>query len=153
MERYTYVLGYLLLTGGVSFSVCYRLGPVENPRTLNLVQWTLQFAATLLIFCSSYHQAASLSIVLLMLLWECTPAKLKTKIQVQYQLKVRKPKAKLLTEQEYLDQTQQETIRALKELREYCKNDTVDLLLTGGYFYRKMMEICYKITELYAFLM
>ena len=61
-----------------------------------------------------------------MLLWESTPAKWKTKLQVQYQLKVRKPRPKLLTEQEYLDQTQVETARALKELREFCHSPKCD---------------------------
>ena len=83
------------------------MGPIENPRSLNLIQWTLQFFALGLIFASSYHQAASLSIVLLILLWEVIPAKWKTRMQVQYQLKIRKPKHKLLTEEEYLDQSQE----------------------------------------------
>ena len=42
LEHYTFVLGYLVLMGAMSFGVCYRMGPVENPRTLNLIQWTLQ---------------------------------------------------------------------------------------------------------------
>ena len=79
-----------------------------------------------LIFSSSYHQAASLSIVLVMLLWESFPAKLKTQIQVQYQLKIKKPKAKLLTEQEFLDQSRIETAKALNELRSFCKSPKCD---------------------------
>ena len=46
--------------------------------------------------------------------------------QVQYQLKIKKAKPKLLSEQEYLDQTQVETSRALKELREFCKSPKCD---------------------------
>ena len=126
LQHYTYVLGYLLLTGAVSFAMCYRMGPVENPRSLNLIQWTLQFVALALIFCSSYHQAASLTIVLVILLWEVIPAKWKTRMQVEYQLKIRKPKPKLLSEQEYLDQTQESTRKALKELREFCKSPKCD---------------------------
>mgnify|MGYP001345825258 FL=1 len=61
-----------------------------------------------------------------MLLWESTPAKWKTKIQIQYQLKIKKPKPKLLSEQEYIDQSQVETTRALKELRDYCKSPKCD---------------------------
>ena len=126
LEHYTYVLGYLVVTGCLSFGICYRMGPVSNQRSLNLIQWTMQFFALLMVFCSSSHQAASLSIILCMLLWESTPAKWKTKLQVQYQLKVRKPRPKLLTEQEYLDQTQVETARALKELREFCHSPKCD---------------------------
>ena len=126
LEHYTYVLGYLTAAGGISFALCYRMGPIENPRSLNLIQWTLQFFALGLIFASSYHQAASLTIVLVILLWEVIPAKWKTRMQVEYQLKIRKPKPKLLSEQEYLDQTQESTRKALKELREFCKSPKCD---------------------------
>ena len=61
-----------------------------------------------------------------MILWESTPAKLKTKIQIQYQLKIKKPKPKLLSEQEYIDESQVVTTRALKELRDYCKSPKCD---------------------------
>ena len=64
LEQYVYVLGYLVLTGTVSFGICYRMGPVENVRTLNLIQWAMQTIALVAVFCSSSHQAASLSIVL-----------------------------------------------------------------------------------------
>ena len=40
------------------------MGPVENVRTLNLIQWAMQFMGLAAVFCSSSHQAASLSIVL-----------------------------------------------------------------------------------------
>jgi len=129
LEQYVYVLGYLVLTGSVSFGICYRMGPVENVRTLNLIQWTMQFIALVAVFCSSSHQAASLSIVLAMLLWESTPAKWKTKIQIQYQLqriRMKKEKPRLLTEQEFIDQSQLETTRALQDLREYCKSPKCD---------------------------
>ena len=126
LEHYTYVLGYLTAAGGISFALCYRMGPIENPRSLNLIQWTLQFFALGLIFASSYHQAASLSIVLLILLWEVIPARWKTRMQVQYQLKIRKPKHKLLTEEEYLDQSQETTRRELAALRDYCKSPKAD---------------------------
>jgi hypothetical protein len=53
-------------------------------------------------------------------------SKMKTKLQIQYQLRIKKPKPKLLTEQEYIDQSQLETTKALKELREYCKSPKCD---------------------------
>jgi len=126
LEHYIYVLGYLVVTGCASFGICYRMGPVENVRTLNLIQWAMQFIGLVAVFCSSSHQAASLSMILGMLLWESTPAKMKTKLQIQYQLRIKKPKPKLLTEQEYIDQSQIETTRALTELRQYCKSPKCD---------------------------
>ena len=32
LEYHLYVLGYLVVSALVSFAVCYRMGPVENPR-------------------------------------------------------------------------------------------------------------------------
>ena len=64
LDHYVYVLGYLVVTGCASFAICYRMGPVENVRTLNLIQWSMQFIGLVAVFCSSSHQAASLSLIL-----------------------------------------------------------------------------------------
>lgn len=126
VENYVYVLGYLLATGGVSFAVCYRMGPIVNPRSLDLIQWTLQTFALVLVFLSSYYQTASLSLALAILSWASIPDKLKTRIQVQYHKRFVRPKIKLLTETEYLDQSRIETEKALNELRSYCKSPRCD---------------------------
>lgn len=39
---YKYILGYILFSILVSFVVCYRYGPVTNPRSIDLIRWTLQ---------------------------------------------------------------------------------------------------------------
>lgn len=48
-----YVFGYLALSSIVSFAFCYRLGPVTNERTINLLQWSVQVLVTK-IFQSEY---------------------------------------------------------------------------------------------------
>ena len=97
------------------------MGPVENPRTINLIQWTMQLVALILIYLSSYHQVASFSLVMAILVWSSVPDKWKTQVQVQYHRKFVKPKVRLLSEQEYLDQSRVETEKALRELRDYCQ--------------------------------
>lgn len=37
-----YVLWYLMITSLISFIICYRIGPVTNTRTKNIIQWALQ---------------------------------------------------------------------------------------------------------------
>ncbi len=37
-----YLFIYLLFAGIVSFGLSYRFGPITNPKTLNLMQWSLQ---------------------------------------------------------------------------------------------------------------
>ena len=101
-------------------------GPVTDMRSLNLIQWTLQLVALIVIYLSSYYQAASLSMSLAILLWSSIPAKMKTRIQLQYQQRIVKPKKKLLTEAEYLDQSRIETQKALTELRSFCKSPKCD---------------------------
>jgi len=122
IQNHVYVLGYLVASGAISFATCYRMGPVENPRTINLIQWTLQFFALLMIYLSSYHQVASLTIALGILLWSSIPDSLKTKAQVQYHKRFFKPKIRLLSEDEYLDQSRVETEKALRNLRDYCQS-------------------------------
>jgi len=39
---YKYILGYIVFSMLVSFVVCYRYGPVTNPRSIDLIRWTLQ---------------------------------------------------------------------------------------------------------------
>ena len=123
IDNHVYVLGYLVVSGAISFAVCYRMGPVENGRTLDLVQWSMQFFALVLIYLSSYHQVASLTIALAILLWSSIPDSLKTKAQVQYHKRFFKPNIRLLSEDEYLDQSRIETEKALKNLREYCQSN------------------------------
>ena len=101
-------------------------GPVENARSLNLIQWSLQFAGLALIYLSSYHQTASLSLALGILGWAVIPDSLKTRVQVQYRRRFFKPKIKLLSEAEYLDQSRVETEKALSELRSFCKSPKCD---------------------------
>jgi len=122
IQYHVYVLGYLLVSALASFAFCYRMGPVENPRTINLIQWTMQLVALILIYLSSYHQVASFSLVMAILVWSSVPDKWKTQVQVQYHRKFVKPKVRLLSEQEYLDQSRVETEKALRELRDYCQS-------------------------------
>ena len=122
IENHVYVLGYLVVSGAISFALIYRMGPVENQRTINLIQWTMQLFALVVIYLSSYHQVASLTIALGILLWSSIPDSLKTKAQVQYRKRFFKPKIKLLSEEEYLDQSRIETEKALASLREFCQS-------------------------------
>lgn len=41
-EYKTYFLTCLTTTSVISFIICYRFGPVSDPRSIKLIQWTLQ---------------------------------------------------------------------------------------------------------------
>lgn len=37
-----YVIWYFVITATISFLICYRIGPVTNARTKQIIQWFLQ---------------------------------------------------------------------------------------------------------------
>jgi len=43
IEQYQrHVLSYVVFTGIISFIICYRLGPLTDQRSKNLIKWALQ---------------------------------------------------------------------------------------------------------------
>lgn len=61
----TYVFWYIIVTGFISFVICYRFGPPKNQRSKNLIKWGLQMLAMVMIYFSSQFQEASVGVVLL----------------------------------------------------------------------------------------
>ncbi|XP_057651693.1 nuclear envelope integral membrane protein [Diorhabda carinulata] len=116
-----YVTWYILFTGLVSFILCYRWGPVENQRTINLIKWSLQCVGLCLIFnSSSYQEAATAQIVILLISYHL-PQKWKLAPKTYWKKKF-PPKIKLLTNEEYYQQGVVETAKALNSLRQYCSS-------------------------------
>ena len=63
------------LPGLISFAAVYRWGPVTNPRSLDLIQWSLQLVAMVMIFTSGQTVECSVALVVLSLLLLCTPSR------------------------------------------------------------------------------
>lgn len=53
MLYYKYILGYIVFSMLVSFVICYRYGPVTNPKSINLIKWTLQVITNFFCYFSS----------------------------------------------------------------------------------------------------
>ena len=68
-----WVLGYCLVTGLISWAALYRLGPPSHPRTLSLIQWTLQGLSLILMAMSSYNTRAAITIASSFLLFYMVP--------------------------------------------------------------------------------
>ncbi|EMP29379.1 hypothetical protein UY3_13511 [Chelonia mydas] len=120
-----YLLGYVLLVGFASFAVCYRYGPLENERNINLLTWSLQLLGLLLMYSGIQIRPIALALIAIAV---CTK-NLEYPVQWLYATyrKVQKATAKpspprLLTEEEYRLQGELETRRALEELRGYCSS-------------------------------
>lgn len=59
-----YVFWYVIVTGFISFVVCYRLGPPKNQRSKDLIKWALQIVANILIFYSSSYREATVGVII-----------------------------------------------------------------------------------------
>ncbi|XP_069702346.1 nuclear envelope integral membrane protein isoform X2 [Periplaneta americana] len=121
VQYQSHAISYVIFTGLVSFVVCYRLGPVTDQRSKNLIKWALQGFALGMIFFSSHFQEATVAIIVIILITYNFPAVWTSKLQAYWKRKF-PPKTKLLTEDEYYEQGVRETAKALEELRGYCSS-------------------------------
>ena len=97
-EQYFHlVVGYVLAAGLISFAVIYRMGPPSDHRTLNLITWSMQLVAVVMVFLSSYHQTASTALILLIVTWAAIPARLKSGVNTQIRKRFFKPKVRKST--------------------------------------------------------
>ncbi|OCT92844.1 hypothetical protein XELAEV_18015910mg [Xenopus laevis] len=124
-EYWQYLLGYLGIVGFVSFAFCYKYGPLENDRSINILTWTLQLIGLLLMYISVQIQHIAVTMVVIAF---CTK-QIEYPVQWIYILyrKIKRKRAKpspprLLTEEEYRKQGEIETRKALEELRGYCSS-------------------------------
>uniref|UniRef100_A0AAA9S4Q1 Nuclear envelope integral membrane protein 1 n=2 Tax=Bos TaxID=9903 RepID=A0AAA9S4Q1_BOVIN len=120
-----YLLSYVLAVGFMSFAVCYKYGPLENERSINLLTWTLQLLGLCFMYSSIQIPHIALAIVVIAL---CTK-NLDYPIHWLYITYRKMCKAtektvppRLLTEEEYRLQGEVETRKALEQLREYCNS-------------------------------
>jgi len=122
-EQYFHlVVIYVIGAGLASFAIIYRMGPPSDHRTLNLITWSMQFVSLVMIFLSSYHQQASLALIILIVSWAAIPASLKSGVNTEIRKRFFKPKIKLLSEEEFNTQAMVETRRALEELKSFCRS-------------------------------
>ena len=62
-----YVVIYVGVVGLISFAVCYYKGPVRDPRSLNLIKWTIQLVAAAAVFLSMQVEEVAAAVILVML--------------------------------------------------------------------------------------
>ncbi|NXT78456.1 NEMP1 protein, partial [Zapornia atra] len=120
-----YLLGYLLLVGLVSFSVCYRYGPLENERSINLLSWALQLLGLLLMYSGIQIHPIALALVVVAICTKTLDYPLQWAFAAYRKLqsaRLEPSPRRLLSEEEYRLQGEVETRRALQELRDYCRS-------------------------------
>ncbi|OWK51846.1 Transmembrane protein 194A [Lonchura striata] len=120
-----YLLGYLLLVGLLSFAVCYRYGPLENERSINLLSWALQLLGLLLIYSGIQIHPIALGLVLIAVCTKNLDYPLQWAFAVYRRVQSSKlgpTPPRLLTEEEFQLQGEVETRKALAELRSFCQS-------------------------------
>ncbi|XP_014292618.1 nuclear envelope integral membrane protein isoform X2 [Halyomorpha halys] len=122
LEYQSYVFYYIIATGILSFIICYRIGPVSDPRSINIIKWLMQAFGLGLILMSSDFKEATLAFDMLILACYLLPfgsfLRFSKKCFRWYRPKPRP----LLSEDEYHHQGVIETEKALEELRGYCSS-------------------------------
>ncbi|XP_066221939.1 nuclear envelope integral membrane protein 1 [Saccopteryx leptura] len=120
-----YLLSYVLAVGFMSFAVCYKYGPLENERSINLLTWTLQLVGLCFMYSGIQIPHIALAIIIIAL---CTknmeyPIRwLYITYRKMYKATEKAAPPPLLTEEEYRIQGEVETQKALEELRQFCNS-------------------------------
>ncbi|XP_054505157.2 nuclear envelope integral membrane protein 1 isoform X1 [Agelaius phoeniceus] len=120
-----YLLGYLLTVGLLSFAVCYRYGPLENERSINLLSWALQLLGLLLIYSGIQIHPIALGLVLVAVCTKNLDYPLQWAFAAYRRVQSSKlgpTPPRLLTEEEFQLQGEVETRKALAELRSFCQS-------------------------------
>ena len=124
-----YVAIYLCSVTLLSLAVCYRLGPPVDPRSLNLVEWTLQMLAMALIYFSVQDRRIGTTIIVLLisfLFWRRFSNKFRIfgrRIWRKIRTFIFGPEPRrLLTMNEYLDESRVFTRMELEKLRQHCQS-------------------------------
>ncbi|NXR12605.1 NEMP1 protein, partial [Semnornis frantzii] len=123
-----YLLGYLLLVGLVSFGVCYRYGPLENQRSINLLSWALQLLGLLLLYSGIQIHPIALALVGIAICTKNVDYPLRWAFAAYRRVQSARlgpSPPRLLTEEEYRIQGELETRRALEELRSDCRSPKI----------------------------
>nr|XP_042698373.1 nuclear envelope integral membrane protein 2 isoform X3 [Chrysemys picta bellii] len=123
-EYRNYLLGYFLTVGFISFVVCYKHGPLTNERSITLLTWTLQLIAFVLIYFGVTIPQVAYAVIAIILCSKglCYPLGMVCFVgrKIKNFFKSKKLVFQLLTEEEYREQGETETVKALDELRSFC---------------------------------
>ncbi|XP_026224176.1 nuclear envelope integral membrane protein 1 isoform X1 [Anabas testudineus] len=125
-EHWHVALGYIVVVGFISFAVCYRYGPLVDEKNINILSWTLQLFGLLLIYLGIQIQQVAFAIIVAALFsknleYPVTMAVFAWRKVRQFVYWKPEPR-RLLTEEEYQKQGEEETRHALEELRKYCNS-------------------------------
>ncbi|KAK0133886.1 Nuclear envelope integral membrane protein 1 [Merluccius polli] len=121
-DHWHLAFGYVAVVGFISFAVCYRHGPLVEERSVNILTWTLQLFGLLLVYAGIQIQQVALAFIVAALCAKNMeyPLVVWRKLGLSNRIRWKREPRRLLTEEEYQKQGEEETQKALEELRKYC---------------------------------
>ncbi|XP_016150036.1 nuclear envelope integral membrane protein 2-like [Sinocyclocheilus grahami] len=166
-EHWMELLVYVLISGLFSFAVCYKHGPITNKHTLNFMTWCMQVVGMVLVYYGITFPPACYVLIMFLLCWKIVPlawsllhliwSLLMWICSLFYSFlgllwRKKRPKVRLLTEEEYREQGEIHTRASLDELRKHCNRpgfpawDTV-LRLRSPHRYAEFLRSGSHITQ------
>ncbi|XP_063735718.1 nuclear envelope integral membrane protein 1 isoform X2 [Eleginops maclovinus] len=125
-EHWNVALGYVSVVGFITFAVCYRYGPLVDEKSINILSWTLQLFGLLLVYLGIQIQHVAFAVIGAAVISKHLEHPLRLTASACRRLRkvVRwKPEPRrLLTEEEYQREAEEETRRALEDLRKRCSS-------------------------------
>ncbi|XP_071826297.1 nuclear envelope integral membrane protein 1-like isoform X2 [Apostichopus japonicus] len=129
-EYREYILAYFVVAGILSFIVCYWYGPIQNDRTVHILEGVLYLIGCLLIYSGIQHKPTAVAFIALMAgitflrrkgIVKSMPStpRLRWWWNRKRYPSVRK---RLLSIDEFEQEAVEETKKALEQLREYCNS-------------------------------
>ncbi|XP_015676656.1 nuclear envelope integral membrane protein 2-like [Protobothrops mucrosquamatus] len=123
-----YILGYILSVGLISFAICKKHGPLGSQQSMNLLMWMLQLKGLILIYFGIAIPWVAYAVITAMLCTKLLHYPLRASCYIgkkaaQY-FHPENLETRYLTEDEYREQGETETVKALEELRIFCRNPT-----------------------------
>ncbi|XP_068926307.1 nuclear envelope integral membrane protein 2 isoform X2 [Petaurus breviceps papuanus] len=123
-ENKTFILGYILTMGAISFAACYRHGPLVKERSINLLMWTLRLLSLVMIYFGVTTAQVAYAVMVLLISSQGLQYSFRAFCHVGRKIKEYSKSKKLMikhiTEEEYREQAEIETAKALQRLREFC---------------------------------
>ncbi|XP_066433187.1 nuclear envelope integral membrane protein 2 isoform X2 [Eleutherodactylus coqui] len=129
-EKKPYVIGYLVTLALISFSACYSHGPLRSEFSFSLFTWTLQTIACFLIYFGHPVNEIAFAVIAVLLSSKGLPRFFRAIRYIYSKVRRKKPIFGFLTEEEYNEQCELETLKALKDLRDFCSSPDFNSWLT-----------------------
>lgn len=121
-----YIFTYFAISATISFVFVYTQGPVTNPKYLDVIDGALKIFSLGLIYASvSYKEiffAFLIGFTVVTLLFKIRNTNLMNKLINMLSCKFFQKKRKLLTQEEYNQEADDYTQKALRDLQKYCQS-------------------------------